>query len=66
MNVVPIRPKAIDLSDVSSFTSEQIDEALCVIMDSDYKPKNAELEAFRYDSNLARDLMSFVERQSQD
>ncbi len=66
MNVVSLRPKTINLFDFSSFTPGQIDEALCVIMNSDYKPENAELEAFRYDSNLARDLMSFVERQSQD
>ena len=66
MNVISLRPKNFNLSDFSSFTSEQIDEALCVIMDSDYEPQNAELEAFRYDSDLARDLMNFVERQSQD
>jgi hypothetical protein len=43
-----------------------MDEALCVIIDSDYAPQNAELEAYRYDGDLARDLMIFVERQSQD
>jgi hypothetical protein len=50
----------------SSFTSEEIDDALGVIMDSDFVPRNPDLEAFRYDSDLARDLMNFVERQPQD
>ncbi|WOF81883.1 hypothetical protein P5704_024095 (plasmid) [Pseudomonas sp. FeN3W] len=62
MNVIQLRPQIINLEDFSSFTPDQIDDALGVIMDSDFVPKNLGLEAFRYDSDLARDLMRFVVR----
>lgn len=63
MSVTPIRKKCVDLLNFSSFTSEDMFDALSVIMDSSFEPRNAEMMAFRYDSDLARALMKFVEQQ---
>lgn len=63
MSVTPIRKNCVDLLNFTSFTSEDIFDALSVIMDSSFEPKNAEMMAFRYDNDLAKALMKFVEQQ---
>lgn len=63
MSVTPIRKNCVDLLNFTIFTSEDIFDALSVIMDSSFEPKNAEMMAFRYDNDLAKALMKFVEQQ---
>lgn len=62
MSVIPIRELSINLMNFKSFSQPQLDDALSVIMDSRYSPKNQDMLAFRYDTDLARRLMQFVEQ----
>ena len=62
MSVILVHESSINLMDFKNFTQFQLDDALGVIMDSRYSPKNQDMLAFRYDADLARGMMNFVDQ----
>lgn len=61
-NVVMLKPP-FDILNFHTYTASDVEEGISVVLDSQFAPQNAELEALRHDRKLTAEFFEWVAKE---